>query len=167
MEVHDEYVPEETFREFVAEMPQVCVEVVVEREDGAVLLARRTNEPVAGEWFWPGSRLYKGERLADAAERVGREELGTTLAVGDRLGVYEHRWETSREGPSRHTVNVVFRARFDDGGGDHGDGSEGTAAVTLDDQHDAARFVHPRDVDDSYHEYVRRYAADLRTARAD
>lgn len=160
MEVHDQYVPEATFREFVAAMPQVCVEVVVERDDGAVLLARRTNEPAAGEWFWPGSRLYKGEHLAEAAERVGHEELETALTVGDRFGVYEHRWETSHEGPSRHTVNIVFRARLD------GDGT-GTAAVTLDDQHDAVRFVDPADVDDSYHEYVQQYAADLLAARAE
>jgi colanic acid biosynthesis protein WcaH len=155
MDIHDEFVPEETFREFVARMPQVCVEVVVGREDGAVLLARRTNRPAAGEWFWPGSRLYKGERLADAARRVGREELGLELAVADRLGVYEYRWETSAPGPSRHTVNVVFLA----GPADRSDLT--TADVTLDDQHDAARFVHPGDVDDGHHEYVRRYASDL------
>jgi colanic acid biosynthesis protein WcaH len=175
MDVHDEFIPEDTFREFVAQMPQVCVETVVERVppraterasgersdprahgDGAVLLARRTNEPVRGEWFWPGSRLYKGEHLADAARRVGREELGLDLAIDDQLGVYEHLWETSAPGPSRHTVNVVFRARASDI-----DGTLSEADVTLDDQHDAVRFVQPADVDESYHEYVQRYAADL------
>jgi colanic acid biosynthesis protein WcaH len=160
MEVHDERVPKETFREFVARMPQVCVEVVVEREGGAVLLVRRTNEPVKGEWFWPGSRLYKGEHLEDAARRVGREELGLDLTIGDRLGVYEHRWETSAPGPSRHTVNIVFRARAADAGGDLS-----AEDVTLDDQHDAARFVQPAVIDETYHEYVRRYAIDLQAAR--
>ena len=158
MDVHDEFVPEETFREFLGHMPQVCIEVVVEREDGAVLLARRTNEPARGEWFWPGSRLYKGESLDDAARRVGREELGLELAVGDQLGVYEHRWETSAPGPSRHTVNVVFRARAE--------GDDLSAAdVTLDGQHDAVRFVQPGEVDDSYHGYVQRYVTDLQAVR--
>ena len=59
MEIHDDWVPADTYADFVAHMPQVCVEVVLER-DGGVLVARRTNEPAAGEWFWPGSRLYKG-----------------------------------------------------------------------------------------------------------
>jgi len=158
MDLHDDYIPEGTFREFVARMPQVCVETVVERPDGSVLLARRTNEPVRGEWFWPGSRLYKGERLEDAARRVGREELGLDLVIGDRLGVYEHRWETSAPGPSRHTINVVFRARA-------ATEKLSPADVTLDDQHDAVRFVQPADVDESYHEYVRQYAADLPAAR--
>jgi colanic acid biosynthesis protein WcaH len=158
MDLHDDYIPEGTFREFVARMPQVCVETVVERPDGSVLLARRTNEPVRGEWFWPGSRLYKGERLEDAARRVGREELGLDLVIGDRLGVYEHRWETSAPGPSRHTINVVFRARA-------ATEKLSPADVTLDDQHDAVRFVQPDEVDRSYHEYVRQYAADLPAAR--
>jgi colanic acid biosynthesis protein WcaH len=159
MEVHDERVPEGTFREFIARMPQVCVETVVERADGAVLLARRTNEPVRGAWFWPGSRLYKGEWLEDAARRAGREELGLDLTIGDRLGVYEHRWETSAPGPSRHTVNIVFRARA------AVDGLSGDD-VTLDDQHDAVRFVQPDDVDDEYHEYVQQYARDLQAVRS-
>jgi len=158
MDVHDEFVPEETFREFIERMPQVCVETVVERSDGAVLLARRTNEPVKGEWFWPGSRLYKGEHLEDAARRVGREELGLDLTIGDRLGVYEHRWETSAPGPSRHTINIVFRARA-------ATADLSAADVTLDEQHDAVRFAQPENVDESYHEYVRRYAADLLAAR--
>ncbi|WP_276258057.1 NUDIX domain-containing protein [Haloglomus litoreum] len=157
MRVQDEFVPEETFREFIERMPQVCVEVVVERADGAVLLAHRTNEPACDEWFWPGSRLYKGERLEDAARRVGREELGVDLTIGDRLGVYEHRWETSAPGPSRHTVNIAFRARAADA-----DGDLSAEDVTLDDQHDGVRFVQPADVDESYHEYVQRYARDLR-----
>jgi colanic acid biosynthesis protein WcaH len=160
MEVHDERVPEETFREFIERMPQVCVEVVVERSDGAVLLARRTNEPVKGEWFWPGSRLYKGEHLEDAAQRVGREELGLDLTIGDQLGVYEHRWETSAPGPSRHTINIVFRAQAADA-----DGDLSVEDVTLDDQHDDVRFVQPVDIDEAYHEYVQRYARDLQAAR--
>jgi colanic acid biosynthesis protein WcaH len=154
MEVHDGFIAEETFRDFVARMPQVCVETVVERDDGAVLLARRTNEPVRGEWFWPGSRLYKGEWLEDAAGRVGREELGLDLTIGEQLGVYEHRWETSAPGPSRHTINVVFRATTSADDLSAGD-------VSLDDQHDAVRFVQPADLDESYHEYVQRYAQDL------
>jgi colanic acid biosynthesis protein WcaH len=160
MRVHDEFVPEETFREFIERMPQACVELVVEREDGAVLLAHRTNEPACDEWFWPGSRLYKGEWLEDAAQRVGREELGLDLAIGDQLGVYEHRWETSAPGPSRHTVNTVFRARAADA-----DDDLSAADVTLDDQHDAVRFVQPADIGEPYHEYVQRYAEDLLTSR--
>ncbi|EMA28826.1 hypothetical protein [Haloarcula japonica] len=48
-------------------MPQPCVDFAVEYEDG-IVLTRRQNEPAKGEWFWPGSRLHRGERLDDAAK---------------------------------------------------------------------------------------------------
>jgi len=149
MEVHDEYVPEDLFAEFTARMPEACVEVVLETEEG-VLLAKRANEPAKGEWFWPGGRLYKGEKLEDAARRVAREELGIEVGVEGRLGVYAHFWETSAvgEGPSRHTVNVVFRvtpAREEFG-------------IELDEQHEAYRFL--SGLEPGLHEYVRRYVED-------
>ena len=145
MDVHDEFIPEETFGACLAHLPQVCVEVVV-AHDGGVVLAHRTNDPAGGEWFWPGGRLYKGERLDDAAQRIAREELGLSVTVERRLGVHGHFWETaSVEGAdSRHTVNVVFLVSPTDG-----------LDITLDSQHDDWRLVHA--VDETHHEYVREY----------
>jgi colanic acid biosynthesis protein WcaH len=146
MEVHDEYVPEDIFAEFTARMPQVCVEVVLDTEEG-VLLAKRTNEPAKGEWFWPGGRLHKGEELEAAARRVAREELEVEVTIEERLGVYSHFWETSAvgDGPSRHTVNVVFRVTSGDS----------DFEIELDDQHEAYRFL--SEMEGDLHEYVRRY----------
>jgi colanic acid biosynthesis protein WcaH len=149
MDVDDEHIPESLFGDCLDRLPQVCVEVVLVH-DGAVLLARRTNEPAAGEWFWPGGRLYKGERLGDAARRVAREELGIDVDVVDRFGVYSHFWDVSRidGADSRHTVNVVFLVRQRDP----------DATVTLDDQHDDYRFV--TGTEDGLHEYVQQYLDD-------
>ncbi|MFB6140062.1 MAG: NUDIX domain-containing protein [Halosimplex sp.] len=152
MDVHDEFIPEAEFATVLERVPQVCVEVVLEREaDEGVLVARRTNEPAKGEWFWPGGRLYKGERLDDAARRVAREELGVDVALEGRLGVYEHFWDRSRiDGvDSRHTVNIVYRVRQTDP----------DAGIELDEQHDDYRFV--TGDEDGLHEYVRAYLADL------
>lgn len=145
MDVHSERIPEDTFADCLARLPQVCVEVVVVH-DGGILLARRTNSPAAGEWFWPGSRLYKGERLEAGARRVAREELGLDVTVRGRLGVQEHFWDdASMEGvETRHTVNVVFEVTPTDG-----------LEVSLDDQHDGWRLL--EEPDPTLHEYVRRY----------
>lgn len=148
MEVHDEFVPEDLFAEFLERMPQVCVEVVVEYE-GSVLLALRENEPAKGEWFWPGSRLYKGEETEAAARRVAREELGIDVEPRELLGVYSHFWDRSAHGVSRHTVNVVYRVSPVDPDPD----------VTLDDQHADVRWVD--ESDPGLHEHVRQYLADL------
>lgn len=152
MDVHDEFIPEETFGACLDVLPQVCVEVLLER-DGRVLVARRTNEPARGEWFWPGGRLYKGEELADAARRIAREELGVAVDVVERVGVYSHFWDTaSVEGAdSRHTVNVAFLVRQRDA----------DAAIELDDQHSEYRFV--AGYDESLHHYLERYFAALET----
>lgn len=144
-----EWIPEEQFAAFVASMPQVCVEVFLETGRG-VLVAKRANEPARGEWFWPGSRLQKGERLEEAAHRVAAGELGIEVDLRGRLGVYEHFWETSAVpgSPSRHTVNVVFRA----------EPVEEPPAIELDDQHSEYRYLDR--IEPDLHDYVRRYLAD-------
>ncbi|MEF8974011.1 MAG: NUDIX domain-containing protein [Haloarcula sp.] len=149
MELHDQHIPTETFATCLDNMPQPCVDLVVEYE-GGILLTRRQNEPAKGEWFWPGSRLYKGERLDDAAVRIAREELGLRSVATERLGVSEHFWDTSSvDGvDARHTIPVVYRVVPDDG-----------AEITLDAQHDAYRVVTeaPADANRYVTEYFERF----------
>jgi hypothetical protein len=37
MVVRDEYISEDVFAEFIEKMPQVCVEIIVESEDGILM----------------------------------------------------------------------------------------------------------------------------------
>lgn len=144
MEVRNGHVPEDQYRSFVEHFPQVCVELVLETEDG-VLLAKRVTEPT--EWFWPGSRLYKGERLADATHRIADEELGIEIEIAERLGVHSHFWDAgeTRHGLGRHTVNVVYRVRP----------ASPDFEIELNDEHSHYRFVD--EIRDEYHEYVQEY----------
>lgn len=146
MEVHDEPIPEATFATCLAHLPEACVEVVLEH-DGGVVLARRTNEPASGEWFWPGSRLYKGEALEAAASRVAREELGLAVEVQELLGARSHFWDRSSVAgvDTRHTVNLVYRVVP----------TADEPAIELDDQHDAHRVL--REPEPGLHGYVREY----------
>lgn len=143
MPVHDELLPEETYTGFVARMPQPCVELVLETDEG-LLLGKRTIEPQV--WFWPGSRLYKGERLEAAARRVASEELGIEVRLVEQLGVHAHFWRESADGgPSRHTVNVVY----------HAVPARADFEIELDDGHSAYRYLST--LDEDLHEYVRAY----------
>lgn len=56
--------------------PIAAVGVVVVREDGRILLARRANPPSAGMWSLPGGRLELGETVAECARREVLEECG-------------------------------------------------------------------------------------------
>lgn len=151
MQVDAERIPDDLFAQFLDRMPQVSVELVLEHE-GRVLLLERCNEPAKGEWFWPGTRLYKGEEFERAVRRLAREELGLAVDIERRLGVYSHFWEVGAFPgvETTHTVNVVYLA--------HPRGDAGEFSLTLDEQHGDVRWIDA--VDDGLHEYVVRYLED-------
>lgn len=59
--------------------------VIVTREDGAVLLIRRSDN---GNWALPGGAIELRESVADAAVRETREETGIDCQVTGMAGVY-------------------------------------------------------------------------------
>jgi len=147
MPVHGDYIPEDIFAEFIKHMPQVCVEIILETQQGYLLAKRDITPPV---WFWPGSRLYKGETLPDAAHRIAAEELGIEITIEDQYGPYAHFWEESSiEGsPSRHTVTPVF----------HVTPTNDAYDIQLNDQHTDYRFI--TELEPDMHPYVRQYLTD-------
>ena len=50
--------------------------------DGLVLLARRANPPLQGEWSLPGGALELGEKLREGVAREVLEETGLEVEVG-------------------------------------------------------------------------------------
>jgi len=70
------------------EVPLIGVGAVIV-QDGRVLLIRRGQPPLLGEWSLPGGVLECGEALREATVREVGEETGLTVETGDMLGVYE------------------------------------------------------------------------------
>jgi len=109
---------------------------------------KRTNEPAKGEWFVPGGRVKKGERLREGVHRVADTELGVQVTIERCLGVYEHLYEMSETGDvgGKHYVPHGFAVRAEGG------------PFTLDSQHEAVEVFAdpPKDL----HEYVAAYLRD-------
>ena len=76
-----------------------------------VLLIRRGQPPLLGEWSLPGGVLECGETLREATVREAREETGLVVETVDMLGVYE-RVIRSDDGRVRyHYVLIDFLCR--------------------------------------------------------
>jgi 8-oxo-dGTP diphosphatase len=58
-------------------------------QDGRVLLARRANPPLQGEWSIPGGLVETGETAAEATVREVREETGLEVRALRLVEVFE------------------------------------------------------------------------------
>lgn len=90
----DGWIPDDEWKTIVRHVPIPSVDLVVLHDSG-VVLGKRTNEPAKEEWFVPGGRIHKHETLRGAVHRVAKEELGIEVEIVERLGVYEHFYETA------------------------------------------------------------------------
>lgn len=141
------WIPEDEWRTVVEHVPIVSVDLVVVSDDG-VVLGKRSNEPAKGEWFVPGGRVHKNERLEAAARRIADTELGVSIAIEEYVGVYEHLYDVAETGAEdgKHYVAHAFVVE------PRGEVSAG------DDQHEAVRAF--TDLPENLHEYTRRCLAD-------
>lgn len=85
--------------------PSLTVDIIIEINDGVVLVKRKNN-PYKGQWAIPGGFVEYGEKVEDAARREAEEETGLKVSLEKLLGVYS---EPGRD-PRGHVVSVCFSA---------------------------------------------------------
>jgi 8-oxo-dGTP pyrophosphatase MutT (NUDIX family) len=84
---------------------------IVAREDGAVLMIRRTDN---GNWALPGGAIEMSEFVADAAVRETFEETGIQVEVTGLLGIYSdpgHVIHFTSNDEVRREFSIVLTAR--------------------------------------------------------
>lgn len=91
-------------------IPIPCVDLIVVNDRGEILLARRTNEPAQGEWWFPGGRVHYLETRLDAAVRKLREECGLEAIHLVELGTFDVFVERPDNGNKSHAITTVFVA---------------------------------------------------------
>lgn len=94
--------------------PIAGVGAVVLDSGSRVLLVRRGQEPLLGEWSLPGGALELGERMEDGVRREVREETGLDVEPVEIVAVFDHISHASDD-PARvrfHYVLVDYRCHL-------------------------------------------------------
>ena len=76
-----------------------------------VLLARRANPPLQGEWSLPGGALEVGEKLRDGLAREVLEETGLEVEVGPVLDVIDSIFPDGEGRTQYHYVLIDYLCR--------------------------------------------------------
>lgn len=102
-------IPDKDYRRIIEQLPIICVDAIIINDKKQYLLVRRKNEPLKGEYWVPGGRLFKNESLQDAVKRKVRQELGIESNIIMPVGVYEDFYE---KGPFNiegyHALSIVY-----------------------------------------------------------
>ena len=80
-------------------------------QDCRVLLIRRGQAPLLGEWSLPGGALECGETLREATVREAQEETGLVVEVREMLGVYERVIRADDQRVRYHYVLIDYLCR--------------------------------------------------------
>ena len=102
------HIPDDLYRTIVGCMPIPFADAAVVSDAGAVLLLKRKAPPAVGQWWVPGGRVLKGERMAETAARKAREEVGLDCHVGRIIHTAETIFPDGPFGLPIHSVNCCF-----------------------------------------------------------
>ncbi len=80
-------------------------------DDKQVLLVRRANPPLQGEWSIPGGLVETGETTRDAIIREVLEETGLRIEVAALVEVFERILRDSQSRVQYHYVLLDYRCR--------------------------------------------------------
>jgi len=144
----------QTFKIIIENTPLVSIDLCIVC-DRKILLGKRNNEPLKGEWFTPGGRIFKNETWQCALLRIVEVELGLSgiaLESLSLMGIWDHFYNNSvvDRGISTHYVNLPHYAEF-----------QSKPEITLDDQHGEFQWFDLLVVadDEKFNPYMRNYAS--------
>jgi len=143
-----------TFKSIVENTPLVSIDICL-IYGGKLLLGKRNNQPLRGEWFTPGGRVFKNEPWQECLRRVAKSEIGLVVEdIADfrLMGVWDHFYENSLmdEQVSTHYVNLphyFFLTK--------------RPKLSIDQQHDDLSWFDLEEISNSnsFHEYIQGYAS--------
>ena len=85
---------------------RLTADIIIEFEDGEIVLIKRKNEPFKNFWAIPGGRLEGNETIEETAIREAKEETGIDIRLQQIIGVYS---KPDRDSRGRY-VSVAYIA---------------------------------------------------------
>jgi colanic acid biosynthesis protein WcaH len=141
-----------TFKKIVQNIPLVSIDICLVYDD-KILLGKRNNEPLRGQWFTPGGRILKNECWQDCLRRVAKSELGINITNNEfkLMGIWDHFYPNSAVGDSisTHYVNLPHYCFLKE-----------KPNLRADEQHDNLSWFDLEVVkeNEDFHEYMQSYA---------
>lgn len=98
------------YKKIMEYMPVVCVDGLIINENREFLLVKRKNEPLKNEYWLPGGRLHKNEKLEEAIKRKMTEELNIEVEIIKSLGYFEEFFDNTVQEVNGgfHALSIVF-----------------------------------------------------------
>lgn len=69
---------------------------IFKRGDKVLLMRRAADQPLAGEWEYPGGKFEDGEDGPTCLHRELAEELGIDAQIGDLITIAKHTTDSSK-----------------------------------------------------------------------
>lgn len=101
--------------------PLAMINLLVQDDNGNLLLGLRRHPPARGYWFTPGDRILKNESIQQAVSRIAFHELGLdmdSVTACESAGVFEHVYPdnlTGAKGFGTHHIVIAQRLRLRSG----------------------------------------------------
>lgn len=105
--------PFKIYKSIYSRVSRLCVEVVVQTNNG-IVLTFRDIEPYKGYWHVPGGAVLYKEKLHDAVKRIAKDELGTAVTIERYIGYQEYPLEAKVRGWG-WTVSLIFLTKIKSG----------------------------------------------------
>lgn len=101
------HIEQDLYKKILENIPIACIDITIVA-NGRVLLVKRNDPPALGQWWVPGGRVLKSEKMKDAARRKAREEVGIECHVGPIIHTAETIFPDGPYGCSVHSINSCF-----------------------------------------------------------
>lgn len=117
------FIDQNLYNQILENIPIICVDGILLNENNFVLFLKRKVEPAKNEWWFPGGRLLKNEKLNDSVIRKFKEEINLEVSVVRYVGTTETVFNTGPYNIPVHTINFTFLLKYKSG------------TITIDDLH--------------------------------